>query len=189
MDLKLIKQESKNALEGIWLMFFLVLFVNFILLGALGAIGIGIVIEPVLLGGLYLISKDIIKHKKIDVNLLVHFFKDLNQALKLIGVYLLYIIIVVIGLILFIIPGVIFALQYAQALFIMSEHPELGIWDAMNKSQELMNGHQIELFVFYLSFIGHFLLLILTLGIYGIYLMPYIKIASVNYFLHLTDYK
>lgn len=94
-------------------------------------------------------------------------------------------IIVSVGTILLIIPGIIFAMMYAQAPFIMAEHKELGVFEAMHKSKEMMFGKKWNLFVFHFSFIGHFLLSAITFGIYGLYFIPYYQLALINYYQHL----
>ncbi|ERJ12823.1 DUF975 family protein [Haloplasma contractile] len=187
MNFEVIKQETKDALVGNRMMLFLVLFVNMLIVGALSQIGIGILIEPVFMGGTFLVCTVILKERKVDFNLLFHYFKDLNHAAKLLAVYLLNLLIVFAGLLLFIIPGIIFSYQYSQAVYVMADNPEMKVWEAMKKSKELMVGHKLELFVFYLSFIGHVLLIIITFGLYAIYAVPYIKAACVNYYLHLTN--
>lgn len=190
MDLKGIKKEAKDALVGNWFMLFIILFVNMLIVSFLTRFGyFGYLLEPIFFAGVYTIIKLMIKDKKVDFNLLVEYFKDLNHAVKLVGVYFLYGLIVLGGLILLIIPGLIFALQYSQSLYIMTDHKDMDIWEVMKKSKEMMKGHKMEFFMFLFSFIGHILLIIITVGIYAIYALPYIKTAMVNYYLKLTSYK
>ena len=111
---------------------------------------------------------------------------DIGYTLKLFGVTILTALIVTLGCLLFIIPGIIFSFRYSQALLIMADNPDIGIIEAMIESKELMYGHKMEYFLFGLSFIGHILLGIITLGIYLLYIMPYIVASNYNYYLHLT---
>jgi uncharacterized membrane protein len=187
MDFSTIKQETKEVLVGNRLMFLLaVLVVSAICAIATPIFGIGIIVYPVLMGGLYLLGILILKEKKFDFYKVVELFKDLNHALKVIGVYFLTALIVSVGMFLFIIPGIIFTYRYSQALFIIIDNPEMGIMDALTESQKLMHGHKFELFLFQLSFIGHILLGIITFGLYFFYVIPYIQIAMYNYYLHLS---
>jgi len=94
---------------------------------------------------------------------------------------------VMVGTMLFIIPGIIFYMMYVQAYRIMIEKPEIGIMDALRESKEMMNGYKMDYFVFQLSFIGHFLLIMITFGLWVIYLMPYFVVADTNYYLHLKQ--
>ena len=51
------------------------------------------------------------------------------------------------------IPGIIAALRYSQAFYILAEDPNKGIRQCVNESKELMSGHLWEYFVLQLSFI------------------------------------
>ncbi len=82
-------------------------------------------------------------------------------------------IVLVIGYLLFIIPGIIWTFAYSMTPFILVENPELSIVDAMKKSRLVMKGHKFDLFYLELSFIGWVFLSVLTLGIGIIWLQPY----------------
>ena len=183
MNRKQIKLEATEALKGNRLMFIVAL----IIVSALTGTGIGSLIAPILSAGIFLIGKVLLYEKKFDFELILEYFKDLNHAIKLFAVAFLYGIIVSVGLLLFIIPGVYFLLHYSQVLYIMAEDKEIGIWDAFKQSGEMMNGYKWDLFVFYLSFIGHIILGIITFGIYLIYVLPYIELSKINYYLHLKN--
>lgn len=79
---------------------------------------------------------------------------------------------------LFIIPGIIMSFAYAMTPYILEDHPEIGIWEASTRSREMMKGHKFDLFYLDLSFIGWFLLGILTFGIGLLWLSPYIQGAT-----------
>lgn len=87
---------------------------------------------------------------------------------------------------LLIIPGIIKAYAYAMAPFIMTDMidsgKDIGITDAINKSQEIMKGHKMELFKLDLSFIGWLLLVGVTFGIASIWVMPYIYLTKANFY-------
>ena len=185
MNRIIIKEESKEALVGHRLMLFFIILIASLLSAALSPLGIGFLLAPLLYVGLFLIIKDMLKKKEIDVNRFLEIFKDLNHALKVIGVSFLTGIFIIVGLIVFIIPGIYFALAYSQAVFIMEEKPHLGIWDAMEESKRMMSGKKMDLLVFYLSFILHFLLCGITFGLYGIYFLPYYHTCIANYYMHL----
>ncbi len=187
MDKNLIKQEAKAALVGKRLMLLVVILVASAISGGLTLIGIGIILTPLLVMGLFLVTKDVLRNKEIDVNRFVEPFKDLNHALKVIVVFILLALLVSVGLLLLIVPGVILALMYGQAVFIVAENKDIDILDAFKKSKELMAGKKMDLFVLLLSFIGHYLLGIITFGIYFLYFVPYLQTVLVNYYLHLTN--
>ena len=83
---------------------------------------------------------------------------------------------------LFIIPGIVFYYKYYFTSYIMNEKPELSWKEAMNISKKMTNGHKGELFVLDLSFIGWYLLEIITLGIVGIYVLPYVYTTQALYY-------
>lgn len=75
---------------------------------------------------------------------------------------------------LFIIPGIVMSYAYEMTPYILNDNPDLGAKETLDLSREMMKGHKWELFVLDLSFIGWFLLSIVTLGIADIfYVHPY----------------
>ena len=94
------------------------------------------------------------------------------------GVYILYLIIVVIGMFLFVIPGIIAILTLSQIFFLMGENPERGILDTLRESRDLMDGHKMQLFFLYLKFMLLSILCIFTL-VY-IYIYPQVLWTTVS---------
>jgi uncharacterized membrane protein len=78
---------------------------------------------------------------------------------KFLGASILLSLAVAIGLVLLIVPGIIFGLMFMFATFVVIER-ELGPIDAMNESNRLTRGHKWQLFGFVLV-----LLLINLLGL------------------------
>ena len=75
---------------------------------------------------------------------------------------------------LFIIPGIIKAYEYAMIPYIVADNPEISTQEAFAKSKEMMTGNKWNMFVLQLSFIGWDILAALTLGLVGIfYSAPY----------------
>ena len=74
------------------------------------------------------------------------------------------------------------AYAYSMTPYILDEHPEIGAWDASKRSREMMKGHKLRLFWLDLSFIGWFLLSILTLGIGFLWLIPYNEVSRVAFY-------
>lgn len=186
MDRKIIKQEAIDSLVGKRMMLLAIILLISLISAGLMIIGIGIIIAPLLLVGLFYIVTDILNKKEIDINRFKEPFKDLNYIFRVVIVYLLVGLIILVGTFLLIVPGVIFGLMFGQALFVIAEDKEISIIDALKKSKEIMDGYKMDLFIFVLSFIGHFLLGIITFGIYFLYFAPYFQTALTNYYLHLT---
>ena len=66
--------------------------------------------------------------------------------------------------------------------YILEDNPELGAVDAIHRSRMMMRGHKFDLFWLYLSFIGWFLLSLLTLGIGFLWLVPYMETAQAAFY-------
>lgn len=82
---------------------------------------------------------------------------------------------------LLIIPGIIAAISYQQATFIMidgEEDPK----ECIRKSKEMMKGYKMDYFTFMLSFVGWYLLVLLTLGIAAVYVIPYVSVSQALYY-------
>ena len=104
-----------------------------------------------------------------------------NYLHKVAGMFLMYLKVYLWALLL-IIPGIIMIFAYAMAPYILEEHPEISAWEASTRSREMMKGHKFDLFYLYLSFIGWFLLALLTLGIGGLWLAPYMEGAKAAFY-------
>ena len=83
---------------------------------------------------------------------------------------------------LLIIPGIIKSLAYSMTYFISKDHPEYSINECIEASKKMMYGHKWELFVLQLSFIGWFLLCILTLGIGLLWALSYYQTTFAHYY-------
>ena len=83
---------------------------------------------------------------------------------------------------LFIVPGVIKALSWSQAYYIMLEDPDMEPKEAMAESARMMTGRKLEYFILALSFAGWILLTIFTFGILGLWLIPYIAQTMAVYY-------
>lgn len=96
--------------------------------------------------------------------------------------YFLYGIAVAIGTLLFIVPGIILAIGLMMSIYLIKDNKEISAMDALKKSWEMTKGHKMNLFMLGLSFIGWFILCILTLGIGFLFLVPYIDTAFAYYY-------
>ena len=83
---------------------------------------------------------------------------------------------------LLVIPGIIKAFGYSMAMYILAENPDMPAREAMKKSEEMMKGHKMELFVLYLSFFGWLLLCCVTCGIAGLYVAPLMSATFANFY-------
>lgn len=104
-----------------------------------------------------------------------------NYGHKLAGMFL-YGLKIFLWTLLFFIPGLVMCFAYAMTPYILEEHPEIGAWDASTRSREMMKGHKFDLFYLYLSFIGWFILAMLTMGIGFLWLSPYVEAAKAAFY-------
>ena len=114
-------------------------------------------------------------------------FSDLwygfNNILKAFGVSLLVALLVFLGSLLFVVPGIILTYMYSQVYYVMAQNPELSVIYVLKESARIMKGHKFELFVLELSFLGWMILVGITFGIVGLYVIPYYNATLTNYYL------
>lgn len=152
-------------------------------------LSISINIIALLLGGLVSvgISKFSLNLVRRENASLGDLFSHFNIYLKTLGLYLLMGIAVAIGLILFIVPGVILSLMFSQAYYILSEDNEKSITQCLEESANLMKGYKWDYFVLELSFIGWWIVIFITCGIGALWVVPYQGITEANYYMKLKE--
>ena len=112
-------------------------------------------------------------------------FKYYHDFVKIIGVTVLMGLIIMLGYICFIIPGIILTLSYSLVPIILIKKPELGIVETLKYSREKMQGHKLDTYVLGLSFIGGAILGTLTFGILYIWLFPYMQLTFTKFYLNI----
>lgn len=114
-------------------------------------------------------------------------FSGFNVYFKTLGLNILLGIIIGIGTIFLVVPGLIFALMFSQTFFILSEDNEKGIIQCLSESREMMIGYKFDYFVLMLSFLGWWLVSALTLGIGALWVYPYQKLTEANFYLEIKS--
>lgn len=127
-----------------------------------------LVVASVIAVGLASFSLSIIEGQ-IDINKLKDGLSIVNKAFIF---YVLYIVIVVLGFICLIVPGIIFSLMFSQVYYILCKDPEIEVIDAFKKSAAMMNGHKWQYFKLSLRYGFYFFLSIFTLFIWALWLFP-----------------
>lgn len=74
---------------------------------------------------------------------------------------------------LLIIPGIIKSYSYAMTPYIMKDNEELQNNAAIEESMKMMDGHKMDLFILDITFIGWYILGVLTCGIGLLWVIPY----------------
>ncbi len=163
-----IRAYARRSLKGKWGSSILVCLVYTLIIGVCGELSfIGSIINLLIAGPLhYGLSKYFLqlnRGREASISNLFDGFKPMFVpallTMLLTGIY------VFLWSLLLIVPGIIAALRYSQAYYILNDQPELTASEAIRTSAQMMSGHKWKLFLLYLSFIGWFLLSLLSLCI------------------------
>ena len=128
--------------------------------------------------GISLFCLDIYNGKGINFSTLFGSF----NTLKPLAITILFTLIIGVGFILLIIPGVILGLRYSQVYYILAENPDIGVLEAFKKSEKMMKGKKGQLFMLTLRAILYFFLGIFTLFIWWIWLFPRYNVAFAGFY-------
>jgi uncharacterized membrane protein len=79
---------------------------------------------------------------------------------------------------LLIIPGLIKAYSYALVPFIAIEQPQLSTRETLRLSEKMMRGKKMDLLNLSISFFWWLLLVVITYGVAGVYVLPYLYYAT-----------
>lgn len=87
---------------------------------------------------------------------------------------------------LLVVPGIIKGIAYSMTPFIISDSENITATQAIEISKKLTYGYKGDIFVFYLSYFGWYLLSVLTFGVLAIfYVGPYQYTAFAGYYTEL----
>ena len=89
---------------------------------------------------------------------------------------------VFLGTMLLIVPGIIATYKYAMVNYIIAENPGISAREALEMSKEMMRGNKLRFFLLGLSFFGWALLVVLTFGIAGVWVAPYIQASCAAFY-------
>lgn len=189
MNRAALKQLSKEQIKGnIGILFVCMLIIGAItslasaIDNAIGTMGIitllvAIFVTPILGYGINLNHINMSRQIKASIPTLFDGFKDYGRVWL---TFFLTGLFEFLWSLLFVIPGIVKAIAYSFAPYIIAENPGISARDAIKRSKEITQGHKGELFVLYLSFIWWILLTSITCGIAGIYVFPYMNQTYVN---------
>lgn len=141
----------------------------------------GFMVGPLMLGGYYL-ALHIIREKEVRIGQIFRWFTEGNKFIKSFFLYIVLNIYICLWFLLLIIPGIIKSFSYAMTYFIINDHPEYSINQAITESRRMMAGHKMEYFILCLSFIGWFILSCITLGIGFLWLIPYFYTTAAAFY-------
>jgi len=190
MDRIQIKELAKRQISnniGIIILMYLAIYAIVILSSYIAvpiAYALGVIMEISLFSVYLRLAGD-------NVPQFLDIFDIFNNA-KLCGngiiLYILISIFTFLWSLLLFIPGIVKSLSYAMAPYILIENEYyMSPMDAIRESQRIMEGHKMELFVLLLSFIGWYLLGVITFGLVMFYADPYINMSLVNFYNEIKD--
>jgi uncharacterized membrane protein len=97
---------------------------------------------------------NLIRDKEPQIFQVFSIYKNGKTSLKLVGVLILQGIYIFLWSLLLLIPGIIKTLSYSQTYFILKDHPEYTVNQAITESKIRMKGYKWKYFLMGLSFIG-----------------------------------
>lgn len=179
-----LRLAARHRLQGNWLTPIIVSLIYTIIISLPNSISdIGWLIALIITGPMTLGQvRYFVKFRRGENPPVESLFEGFKQFLPAILLQLLITILVFLWSLLLIVPGIVAALGYSQAFYILNDKPEIEVLDALKQSKEMMKGYKGKLFMMWLSFIGWALLCILTLGIGFLWLNPYIQLSLANFY-------
>lgn len=117
-----------------------------------------------------------------------HVFSGFGRSISLLWMLLAMQINVALRLLLFIVPGIRALFSYALMYFVRVDHPDWGAKQCLAESKRLMEGNRWRLFCLLLSFLGWFLLGVVTFGIAFFVVMPYLNVSLAAFYEDLLDH-
>ena len=195
MNSKVLRRRAWDKLSGNWGTPIAVVLIYSLILGAISAIGqrapivwiASIVVAGPLAVGLASYFIDFTRSKNPTIDNLFDGFK--SSFANSIVLSLLTGLFVFLWTLLFIIPGIIKAFAYSMAPYLLAENPQMTPTEALDESQRLMQGHKMDLFILQLSFIGWYLLVLVTIGIAAIWVGPYVQATTAEFYNSLVGTK
>ena len=182
-ELKAISRSQISGKIGVLFGINLIIFCITVLVEALGekslvfSLFASIVIAPAFslsTAKVYLTVTDNIKPNAGDA---FSGFEDFWAAFKvtfLMGIYIF------LWSLLFVIPGIVKAYSYSMSLYVLAENKGKSARECIRESMMMTEGYKMELFFLDLSFFGWAMLAVLTFGLAGIWVVPYVNATKAN---------
>ena len=198
ISIKDLMRQARESLSGRWGLAIGTFFVYMLIFGGIsgletatdvGGFKIALNIIPLFIYGAFYLGISIFclaiaRNEEAEFGMLFSGFKNYGKTL---GLFLLMMLLIVIGTLLLIVPGIILALMFGLAFFILADNPNIGVVDALKKSKAMMDGYKGKLFLLTLCFLGLILLAFLILvGIailLGTFLSPMQSVFVIAVFL------
>jgi uncharacterized membrane protein len=180
-----LKAKAKEQIKGNIGILFVIMLIGSLISGVAAMIPIAgyfataIVIAPAFNIALFIIFLKLADGVKPEIAELFQHFNKFWASFKVLFFTGLF---TMLWSLLLYIPGIIKALSYSMSMYILAENPDMPALEAIDRSKKMMNGHKMELFVLMLSFIGWYLLCMITFGIASIYVVPLMSATMANFY-------
>ena len=178
--------QARQSLQGKWGLVIGAVIINF-LVGMISVIPIvgwiaSIIICPVVYIGLMTFTLCISREKIAKIEQLFEPLNDGSLFGTAIAATLLQAVLIMLGTICLIIPGIYLAFSFKMTMLIIADNPTIGPLDALKKSHSLMNGNKMKYFFMMCRFIGWFILATCTFGVGFLWLVPYVHISDAKFY-------
>ncbi|MCP8967902.1 DUF975 family protein [Ectobacillus ponti] len=166
--------EGDETISAIGIILMLLLYILYIL--------VTLFLSGIMAMGQYRIFLTLANDEKATVDELFSYFRGWSRMWQACKAVLLPSIYTMLWSLLLIIPGIVKSFSYAMTYFILLDHPDYTVNQAITESRRLMDGRKKDLFVLYLSFIGWFLLGAVTFGLAFLWIVPYMTTAAAHFY-------
>lgn len=179
-----LRAQAWGALSGKWGMAVVATLVYGVISGVLSFIPFVSWIATLLVSlplayGFTVMLLNVVRGSDVQLDTMGEGFKDYGRIL---GTMLLSSVYQFLWALLLIVPGIIKGYSYALTPYLLKDHPELKFNAAIEESMRLMSGNKMRLFLLDLSFIGWFLLGLITFGIAFLWITPYWNTARAAFY-------
>ncbi|MFW5960726.1 MAG: DUF975 family protein [Chitinivibrionales bacterium] len=145
-----------------------------------------IVLSGPLTLGLTMFFLGIVRGESVGIERL---FDGFNHVMNAFVTYILVAVFIILWSLLLIIPGLIKGLAYSMTFYILADNPEMKPLQAIEESRKMMDGNKLDLFILFLTFIGWYLLGVITLGLGFLWVIPYQNASLAHFYLEVNKGK
>ena len=114
-------------------------------------------------------------------------FRSLERVAVVFHAALLSALLISIGFLWLIVPGIILSIAFSMLWFVLADDPAITVSQALRKTWSLMQGNLWKYFCLNCRFIGWFVLCALTFGIGLLWLQPYFLSTAARFYLDIID--
>lgn len=202
MEGHVLKEKAKSALRGYWAQAIIVTVIVWLMTDAftqqqtvetarssfqlnfnLGDLLNLLLSGPLALGTVFFYMK-IERREAPRIGIIFDGFKFFKKSFIY---HLITTMLILLWTLLLIVPGIVAALRYSMGYYIMADNPEMSAMEALRESSDLMKGNKMAYFSLILSFVGWFIVSLITLGLGFLYLIPYFRMTSLNFYRSITE--